>query len=274
MSESPLAENCQSPGRRLKRIKGLIPLYLLYFVIFSTSFPFEDACPLYVGARPLGMGNAFVAVADDASAGFWNPAGLIQWQGVRLFGTNKFHDRKDYAFDPKGIAYSYRGNAFFWGNKIAMSVSSGIPDFNYYCFAKQINSYVSIGLSLKFKRRHPCDYYQFFGKPRLYDLAFLIKPNQRLKIGLLIQDLINDNLNQIVLGSSYDRLGGAFSIDLIMPIDSILDSKINLGVNWITADWISLRSGLSNGAPTIGGSVKCRMLRIDYACIWEKEGFT
>jgi hypothetical protein len=29
-----------------------------------------------VGARPRGMGGAFVAVADDASATWWNPAGL------------------------------------------------------------------------------------------------------------------------------------------------------------------------------------------------------
>lgn len=31
---------------------------------------------LGVGARALGMGGAFVAVCDDASAGYWNPAGL------------------------------------------------------------------------------------------------------------------------------------------------------------------------------------------------------
>jgi len=29
-----------------------------------------------VGARALGMGSAFVAVADDVTAGYWNPAGL------------------------------------------------------------------------------------------------------------------------------------------------------------------------------------------------------
>jgi hypothetical protein len=29
-----------------------------------------------LGARPLGMGGAFVAVADDATATYWNPAGL------------------------------------------------------------------------------------------------------------------------------------------------------------------------------------------------------
>lgn len=32
---------------------------------------------LGVGARALGMGEAFVAVADDASAAYWNPAGLV-----------------------------------------------------------------------------------------------------------------------------------------------------------------------------------------------------
>lgn len=249
-------------------------MYLLYFAILSISFPFEDACPLYVGARPLGMGNAFVAMADDASAGFWNPAGLIQWQGVKLFGTNKFHDRDDYAFDPKGIAYSYRGNAFFWGNKIALGVSNEIPDFNYYSFARQIDSYTSIGLSLKFKRKHPSDYYQFFGTHSFYDIGLLIKPNSYMKIGLLIQDLIgNNSIDQISLGALYDRLRGDFSIDLILPVNRVQDSFINLGVNWIATDWLSLRSGLSNSAPTIGGSIRYRMLRIDYACIWEREGF-
>jgi hypothetical protein len=31
-----------------------------------------------VGARALGMGGSFVSLADDASAPYWNPAGLIQ----------------------------------------------------------------------------------------------------------------------------------------------------------------------------------------------------
>src|SRR5688572_31184123 len=31
-----------------------------------------------VGGRALGMGNVQSAIADDATAGFWNPAGLLQ----------------------------------------------------------------------------------------------------------------------------------------------------------------------------------------------------
>lgn len=37
-----------------------------------------------VGTRALGMGNAFVAVADDPSAVFFNPAGLVNMDGTNL----------------------------------------------------------------------------------------------------------------------------------------------------------------------------------------------
>jgi hypothetical protein len=45
-----------------------------------------------VGSRAFGFGGAFVAIADDASATVWNPAGLAQLEGVNLQGmyTNRF----------------------------------------------------------------------------------------------------------------------------------------------------------------------------------------
>jgi len=36
-----------------------------------------DTGHLVIGARPQGMGSAYVAVADDANAAYWNPAGLV-----------------------------------------------------------------------------------------------------------------------------------------------------------------------------------------------------
>ena len=38
------------------------------------------ARPPEIAARPLGMGGAFLAVADDANALAWNPAGLPRLQ--------------------------------------------------------------------------------------------------------------------------------------------------------------------------------------------------
>ena len=45
-----------------------------------------------VGARALGMGGAFVSVADDASAAYWNPAGLVQLEHseAMLMGASQF----------------------------------------------------------------------------------------------------------------------------------------------------------------------------------------
>jgi hypothetical protein len=39
-----------------------------------------------LGARAMGMGGAFVAVADDVTALHWNPAGLAGLPGVQVFG--------------------------------------------------------------------------------------------------------------------------------------------------------------------------------------------
>ena len=45
-----------------------------------------------IGERALGMGGAFVAVADDATATHWNPAGLASGKTVGMtIGTSRFH---------------------------------------------------------------------------------------------------------------------------------------------------------------------------------------
>jgi len=48
-------------------------------------------------ARPLSMGGAFSAVANDTSVGYWNPAGLgtLKGFGMRLaFGNQTRVDRQ------------------------------------------------------------------------------------------------------------------------------------------------------------------------------------
>jgi hypothetical protein len=51
-----------------------------------------------VGARALGMGSAFVAVANDATAGYWNPAGLagLVGEAVHLMHSETFGDVVNY----------------------------------------------------------------------------------------------------------------------------------------------------------------------------------
>jgi len=49
--------------------------------------------PVGSGARALGMGGAFIAVADDATAASWNPAGLVQLRRPELSLVGAYVDR-------------------------------------------------------------------------------------------------------------------------------------------------------------------------------------
>ena len=62
-----------------KLLCGLIPLFFLILAVSPVSYAGVDAMPhlrLGAGARSIGLGGAFTAIADDATATVWNPAGL------------------------------------------------------------------------------------------------------------------------------------------------------------------------------------------------------
>ena len=63
-------------------IKALLFLGLLCSWGSSQTLPksleIANPNPVGSGARAMGMSNAFIAVADDATAASWNPAGLAQ----------------------------------------------------------------------------------------------------------------------------------------------------------------------------------------------------
>jgi len=56
---------------------------LMFILLFLTTYQPSHLCfaafqDMGWGARPLGMGGAFVAISDDVNASWWNPAGLDQ----------------------------------------------------------------------------------------------------------------------------------------------------------------------------------------------------
>jgi len=87
----------------LKRSPGFALLAVL--AVFAAPAPARadkyagEFLKVPVGARAIGMGGAFVAVADDATASFWNPAGLVflpyrevLFQHSEQFGGLENHD--------------------------------------------------------------------------------------------------------------------------------------------------------------------------------------
>ena len=65
------------------------------------------------GARALGMGGAFTAVADDPSAAFWNPAGLASLENreLLLMHSERFGDLIDRDY----VAYTQPVNWSLFG---------------------------------------------------------------------------------------------------------------------------------------------------------------
>ncbi|HYE04108.1 MAG TPA: outer membrane protein transport protein [Planctomycetota bacterium] len=51
--------------------------------------------PIGAGARALGMGGAFTAIADDATANTWNPAGMTQLEQPEMALSGGYHLRHD-----------------------------------------------------------------------------------------------------------------------------------------------------------------------------------
>ncbi len=82
------------------------------------------------GARALAMGGAFVAVADDPSAAFWNPAGLVGTEGrnLLLMHAERFGDLIDRDF----VAYAQPvGWSLLGGEDGAVAISAirlGVDD--------------------------------------------------------------------------------------------------------------------------------------------------
>lgn len=77
-----------------------------------------------VGARASALGGAFVAIADDATAGYWNPAGLPQLSHTQLvFMHNNWY---------QDIKSEYLGSAFPVSRVLSLGV--GVSYLNYGTF--------------------------------------------------------------------------------------------------------------------------------------------
>lgn len=104
-------------------IRKILFIVISLFVFFDTSFPqvfsgttAAQFLKIEVGAKSIGMGGAFVSIANDVSALYWNPAGIARLQDndamfshtFWLAGTN--HDFAGVIFklsDQQAIGISY-----------------------------------------------------------------------------------------------------------------------------------------------------------------------
>ena len=116
-----------SEKRRIVFLFAVV-LYLAAVSITATAEEGSHAAEFLshgVGARALGMGSSFVSVADDATAAYWNPAGLVQIQR-------------------RAFAMMYSDS---FGTGQGGFLSKGLVEYNFVSYAQQIEGIGSMGIS-------------------------------------------------------------------------------------------------------------------------------
>jgi hypothetical protein len=71
-------------GKKIVAALTFVLIVLPVAAIAAGSDFAGEAMSIGVGARPLGMGGTFAAIADDASTSYWNPAGMTNIKGVEV----------------------------------------------------------------------------------------------------------------------------------------------------------------------------------------------
>jgi long-chain fatty acid transport protein len=66
------------------------------FISGQTLTETQFSAPIGFGARAFGMGGAFIAIADDATAATWNPGGLGQIEHIEVSAIGSYYDFERY----------------------------------------------------------------------------------------------------------------------------------------------------------------------------------
>jgi len=150
--------------------------------------------PVGSGAMALGMGGAFIAVADDATAASWNPGGLIQLDRPEfsLVGTG-FHRVEDNTFSarPEGSgAQSVSGSSV---NYLSIAYPFQFRDYNMIVSVSYQNLYnFSREWNLSFRNdsekrsENQIIDYQLDGSLSAFGVAYCVRINRYFSMGLTL----------------------------------------------------------------------------------------
>ena len=240
---------------------------------------------LGAGARPLAMGDAYTGLADDASALFYNPAGLgnLNFPEVMTMYNKYLVDTIQQAagvvyptrYGIIGVSYSSFNSGDIQGYGPSGEVTS-LFTAGSSClalsFGRKINPNLSFGLSLKqVSEKLEANNASAYAA----DAGLLYRINPNVTAGLAATNLgsglkfINDNTP---LPTAY-RGGLAFSgrlsddeLNLTGDLVSYADgTKMNFGAEYILRNLLALRAGMSGNNLRAGIGVAANLFSIDYA---------
>ncbi len=236
------------------------------------------------------MGGAFSSIADDATALFWNPAGLARlghqellFAHANLFNSGIVDNVGAYvvplslnqatAFDVYHSGFD-DGELNFGENRFDLSYAARVaPAFELGVTAKYVSRQTSLdGSTIR------------EGGGSGIDLGLLGTPARSVRVGLVAQDVFNTRVRYtsggdgVVAYPRNVRAGLSYTIPRGPTIAGDVDDRWHLGAEYSLLQRIALRAGVERDrtgpeAPTysVGAGFKVGALRTDYAYVAPPE---
>jgi long-subunit fatty acid transport protein len=210
--------------------------------------------PVGSGARALGMGGAFIPVADDATAASWNPGGLVQLEKAEFSLVGDWLDRsEDNTFDlaPEGSntgdVSATRLNYLSASYPFEALGRNMIVSLNYqhlFDFDRQWN----FGLSAEDDILSANDQYKYEQDGGLYaiGLAYAVQITPTLSLGATFnfwEDFIEDNAwrQKYQVNQSGSLAGSPFAINSRITEDYEFSGfNMNFGLLWQLSEKFTL----------------------------------
>jgi len=296
--------------KKLFRLFGVAPIHRSVFLVMILILGIEwqlvraenyygmanDYLQYGAGARSLAMGGAYVALADEASASYWNPAGLAQIEEHQFLSMYApFFEGTSYNFISYVHPLRRLGNlaisdVFLYsggfeevsaGGEVTGTSSSVWKNAVIISYANRVYRHISLGASLKLINERVMKY---SGSGQGIDLGILCKPSDRLSIGLTVQNVLQPKVTLREEPDVYRvnlKGGVAWSIPserltLTADINKLVYEKAYLSAGAEISPWekispsslnrVDLRLGINHLQTfTCGIGLKIKFLSLDYA---------
>jgi outer membrane protein OmpA-like peptidoglycan-associated protein len=254
------------------------------------------------GTRALGMGGAYVATANDATAGYWNPAALAWSCGTQLSGMYALGLTED-----RTMSFVAGSHRFDWGALGLSLLTAGMGDIPFYSPGSSVSSETfSYGdLAVMGHAAYATDMFAMGATVKYLhqgldadvegdagvngfgvDLGAGVQPAEWLRLGIVMKDLASEvgsyeDANNLPMnlrvGCGLMPLEGfTFGFDLDKVIDED-DLKYHAGSEFafpVSEDFGgAVRLGINDGSLAAGVGLRVKFIQFDYAFVEEPNNF-
>ena len=272
---------------------GFVLLTLLAGLAPGARADFRHA---HMGARPQALGSAFVSLADDANAAYWNPAGLVRDHRTSLMLTNSWlYGVSDIintyvAMDLPQMAGLHFGASWvrlgikdiYYEDTINLAVAANMPFMEGLSLGVTGKMYL---LAAPGYEQYNDPNYNGGDQGYSFDLGVLYDSGEAWSLGATVYNLVETKLQLIESTSDPDPIytewaaGGnyLFRETLLVTADfrnregEINNIVLHGGAEIWFYDAMVLRTGLSQGMVTLGAGLQDDHWQLDFALETDKN---